>query len=210
MANIKISELNELEQVDNDDLLVIVDTSANETKKVKARNVGTGGGGSDVVVISDTEPTNPDTKLWIDTGEVGESFSEITNEYSTSTGKGYSANYINDKITPTSYTLTDTPSQSFGTNKIFIDKIGNLVVMNVLIFLNSITANNWVNVGKLPDDILISTERSIYVTGNLSDANTGALLGIIKVDINNGYIRVKSLNTSSSACSIQFNATYVI
>lgn len=98
MANIKISELTELEQVDNDDLLVIVDTSANETKKVKARNVGTGGGGSDVVIISDTEPTNPDTKLWIDTGEVGESFSEITNEYSTSTGKGYSANYINNAL----------------------------------------------------------------------------------------------------------------
>lgn len=98
MANIKISELNELEQVDNDDLLVIVDTSANETKKVKARNVGTGGGGSDVVIISDTQPTSEDNKLWIDTGEVGESFTEITNEYSTSTGKGYSANYINELL----------------------------------------------------------------------------------------------------------------
>lgn len=46
MANIKISELNELEKVDNDDWLVIVDVSTNETKKVKAMNVGTGGGGN--------------------------------------------------------------------------------------------------------------------------------------------------------------------
>ena len=77
MANIKISELNELQTVDNDDLLVVVDVSANETKKVQARNVGTGGGGSDVVVISDTEPTNPDTKIWIDTGEVQNLGSEV-------------------------------------------------------------------------------------------------------------------------------------
>lgn len=45
MANVKISELNELTQVDDDDLLVVVDTSANETKKIRAENVGTGGGG---------------------------------------------------------------------------------------------------------------------------------------------------------------------
>ena len=95
MANIKISELNELEEVDNDDLLVIVDTSSNETKKVKAKNVGTGGGGSEVVIIDDEQPTSEFNKLWIDTGEVGSAASEITNEYSTSVGKGYSADYSN-------------------------------------------------------------------------------------------------------------------
>ena len=48
------------------------------------------------VQISDTEPTDSNNKLWIDTGEVGSQASEITNEYSTSTGLGYSANYINN------------------------------------------------------------------------------------------------------------------
>ena len=39
MANIKISELDELVAVANDDYLPIVDTSAGETKKVKNSNL---------------------------------------------------------------------------------------------------------------------------------------------------------------------------
>ena len=57
-----------------------------------------GGGASNDVIISDTQPTSEDNKIWIDTGEVGSAVSEITNEYSTSTGKGYSANYINNNV----------------------------------------------------------------------------------------------------------------
>lgn len=164
MANIKISELNELTNIATDDLLPIVDTSVNETKKVQLKNVlnveliaisdtapaeclagdkyyntednkiytaiatdtwGTigetpvkgvfyivfneqssysydgstlisVGGGTEDIVISDTEPTEEGVKLWIDTGEIGSQVSEITNEYSTSTGLGYSANYTNN------------------------------------------------------------------------------------------------------------------
>lgn len=39
MASIKISELNELTSVDNADLLPIVDSSANETKKITYENL---------------------------------------------------------------------------------------------------------------------------------------------------------------------------
>lgn len=56
------------------------------------------GGGTEDIIISDTEPTSDDWKLWVDTGEVSAHASEITNSYSTSTGIGYSANYLNDKI----------------------------------------------------------------------------------------------------------------
>lgn len=166
MANIKISELNELTNIATDDLLPIVDTSVNETKKVQLKNVlnveliaisdtapaeclagdkyyntednkiytaiatdtwGTigetpvkgvfyivfneqssysydgstlisVGGGTEDIVISDTEPTEEGVKLWIDTGEIAQQVSEITNEYSTSTGLGYSANYINTNL----------------------------------------------------------------------------------------------------------------
>jgi len=165
MANIKISELNALTEKADNDLLAIVDTSADETKKIQVSDLmdknieliavtdtaplecsigdkyynttdkeiytatvtntwsdtgttpisgilyivyndqasyswdGTDlvsvGGGKEDIVIDDTEPTDPDVKLWIDTGEVSSSASEITNEYSTSTGIGYSANYVN-------------------------------------------------------------------------------------------------------------------
>ena len=50
------------------------------------------------VIISNSEPTSTGNKIWIDTGEVGSAVSEITNEYSTSTGLGYSANYINNNV----------------------------------------------------------------------------------------------------------------
>ena len=55
-----------------------------------------GGGSSNDVVISPDQPTGDDWKIWIDTGEVGSAVSEITNEYSTSIGLGYSANYVNN------------------------------------------------------------------------------------------------------------------
>ena len=48
------------------------------------------------VIISNSEPTSTGNKIWIDTGEVGSAVSEITNEYSTSIGLGYSANYVNN------------------------------------------------------------------------------------------------------------------
>ena len=52
MANIKISELDELSKSNGDDLLVIVDSIENETKKIKAKNLGVGGAG----VSGDTFP----------------------------------------------------------------------------------------------------------------------------------------------------------
>lgn len=166
MANIKITELNGITKKASDDVLAIVDVSADETKKIAVgdlldKNVeliavsdiepaecsygdkyyntednliytaianntwgedgeepiegifyvvfgeqssyaynGTTlisvGGGTEDIIISDTQPTGNDWKLWIDSNEVGSQASEITNEYSESTGLGYSANYINN------------------------------------------------------------------------------------------------------------------
>lgn len=50
------------------------------------------------VIISNSEPTSTGNKIWIDTGEIGSAVSEITNEYSTSTGLGYSCNFINNLL----------------------------------------------------------------------------------------------------------------
>lgn len=147
MANIKISELNALTERADNDLLAIVDTSADETKKIQVSDLvnknieliavsdtapsecsigdkyynttdkeiytatGTNtwsetgttpisgilyivyndqasyswdgsdlvsvGGGKEDIVIDDEEPTDPDVKLWIDTGEIQNSGSEI-------------------------------------------------------------------------------------------------------------------------------------
>ena len=70
----------------------VTDDDMNEIKQVVNDNY------NNTIQITDTEPTDSDNKIWIDTGEVGSAVSEITNEYSTSTGLGYSANYINGLV----------------------------------------------------------------------------------------------------------------
>ena len=56
--------------------------------------------GGNEIAISETEPTTETTKLWINSGEISNQASEITNSYSTSTGIGYSANYVNNNVEP--------------------------------------------------------------------------------------------------------------
>lgn len=85
--------------------------------------------GGNEIAISETEPTTETTKLWIDTGEISQQASEITNSYSTSTGIGYSANYINNLATSLNY-FTVTPitlsySTSGSTAQIDYSSIGD-------------------------------------------------------------------------------------
>lgn len=74
MANIKISELDELQKATDQDLLVIVDVANNETKKIQAGNLGTGGA---EIPIGPTPPENPEEgDFWIDTSANGETYGD--------------------------------------------------------------------------------------------------------------------------------------
>ena len=74
MANIKISELDELQKATDQDLLVIVDVANNETKKIQAGNLGTGGAD---IPIGSTPPENPqEGDFWIDTSANGETYGD--------------------------------------------------------------------------------------------------------------------------------------
>lgn len=68
----------------------VTDDDLNEIKQVVNDNY------NNTIQITDTEPTDNDNKLWINSGEIGGQASEITNSYSESTGIGYSANYVNN------------------------------------------------------------------------------------------------------------------
>ena len=70
----------------------ITDDDMNEIKQVVNDNY------NNTIQITDTEPTDSDNKIWIDTGKVSSSASEITNSYSTSIGLGYSANISNGNV----------------------------------------------------------------------------------------------------------------
>ena len=100
MANIKISELDELQKATDQDLLVIVDVANNETKKIQAGNLGTGGA---EIPIGSTPPENPkDGDFWIDTSANGETYGDtlpigaIVEYNGTTVPQGYEK--VEDKI----------------------------------------------------------------------------------------------------------------
>lgn len=93
------------------------------------------------IIISDTQPTSEDNKLWIDTGEIGSQVSEITNEYSTSTGLGYSANYVNNLHT---YSETEHRVGTWIDNKPIYQK--TVILENVNISSGSLVNHDIANV----------------------------------------------------------------
>lgn len=264
MANIKISELNELSKVDRTDILPIVDVSANETKKVLVDNLiekniellaisdtvpsefedgdkyyntstkkiytavdgswsETGetpldglfyilfneqssyawngsdlvsvGGGKEDIVISDTEPTDPDVKLWIDTGEVGESFTEITNEYSTSTGKGYSASYINNLHTySTDEILIGTwiDGKPLYRKVYFFDNLPSNAITEIadVSGLNIDNMPHLYGMAQTPLNYSSLSKRPLPFAGGGNDD--------IRLDIDNGKLRVKTYSNWSA------------
>lgn len=78
----------------------VTDDDMNEIKSVVNDNY------NQTIQITDTEPTDNNCKIWIDTGEIASPASEITNSYSTSTGIGYSANYVNNLLKTTTVSGT--------------------------------------------------------------------------------------------------------
>ena len=92
-----INELNSTKATSNDVGNIANLTTTDKTSVVNAVNeLNSNKASKNEVIISNTQPSASDNKIWIDTGEIGSAVSEITNEYSTSTGLGYSANYINN------------------------------------------------------------------------------------------------------------------
>lgn len=77
MANIKISELNEYTNVQDDDLFVIVDVGSEETKKVKATNIGTGG--KEIIMVGDDSVATKNTKLLIEQDSLNSLGTEVVN-----------------------------------------------------------------------------------------------------------------------------------
>ena len=75
MASIKISELNEYTEVQDDDLFVVVDINNEETKKVKATNIGTGG--KELIMVGDESVATSNTKLLIETNSLNNLGTEV-------------------------------------------------------------------------------------------------------------------------------------
>lgn len=88
MANIKISELDELQKATEQDLLVIVDVANNKTKKIQAGNLG--------ILVPKTTKTTSDTETY-SCNYVNNEVDKLLPENSKTTGttNTYSCDYIN-------------------------------------------------------------------------------------------------------------------
>ena len=91
MANIKISELDELQEVADQDLFVIVDSDENITKKIQAGNLG--------ILVPKTTKTTSDTETY-SCNYVNNEVDKLLPENSKTTGttNTYSCDYINGII----------------------------------------------------------------------------------------------------------------
>ena len=88
MTNIKISELDELQEVADQDLFVIVDSDENITKKIQAGNLG--------ILVPKTTKTTSDTETY-SCNYVNNEVDKLLPENSKTTGttNTYSCDYIN-------------------------------------------------------------------------------------------------------------------
>lgn len=157
-------DLNEIKSVvnTNDDNVgdLTALTTTTKTSAVAAINeLNTSKASTNEVLIQNTEPTAADNKIWIDTGEIASPASEITNSYSTSTGIGYSANYVNNMNT---YSNTEV---RIGTYK---DKP---LYRKMLEFTTPGTANTNTEVATFDTTF---TVRNFY--GNIDVSSTGQVL----------------------------------
>ena len=97
MASIKISELNEYTEVQDDDLFVVVDVNNEETKKVKATNIGTGG--KELIMVGDESAATNNTKLLIETDTLETLGTEVVNSLDgNETTKAPSVQAVNNKF----------------------------------------------------------------------------------------------------------------
>lgn len=141
------------------------------------------------------------------TQNTGSATISITDKNGTTTATVY------DGVTPdtsvTSYTITNTPPHSYGTNSYQLKKQLNVVSLNVdTIWSNSITTS-WMNIGTIPSSIRPSS--IVACTATYVNGNNGAITGFGKIEIQtDGTISIRSNSAFSSLLAIGFSITWII
>lgn len=119
-----------------------------------------------------------------------------------------------DGVTPdtsvTTYSLSNLPAHSGGTNGYFIRKQLSVVTMNIdVIWMNSVTANSWTSIGTLPSAILPTATFTFPCV--FTNGSTGQVFASGKVNVQtNGNIRFQSPTALSNLAAISFSASWII
>lgn len=133
-------------------------TTTDKTSAVNAINeLNSDKAADDIILVQSTEPSSDTNILWINDGQIGTPASEITNSYSTSTGIGYSANYVNNKVEPGEWTLL--------ANTVYYKKCGNIItVRGYSTGTVSLTQNDYKTLATLPSGLRPSMDLGFPFT----------------------------------------------
>lgn len=140
MASIKISELNEYTEVQDNDLFPVVDVANGETKKVKATNIGTGG--KELIMVGDESVATKNTKLLIETDTLETLGTEVVNSLDgNETAKAPSVQAVKS-IYPigsvyTSFN-TENPNKIFGGTW---EQLSNIYIDNTNLIIDSLISD---------------------------------------------------------------------
>ena len=108
------------------------------------------------------------------------------------------------------YELTNLPAHSVGTNNYMFKKTGNVVVLAVdNIWINSVSANTWINIGNVPEEL--KPEKSNQAMVVVSDSANGNVVAYGKVNVGSDRIvKCKVNNSNSNVSAFSFNIVWII
>ena len=189
MASIKISELNEYTEVQDNDLFPVVDVANGETKKVKATNIGTGG--KELIMVGDESVATKNTKLLIETDTLETLGTEVVNSLDgNETTKAPSVQAVNNALGHIVWTNSDT-NIAFTPQNI---TLSNENYDNLLWIFKYSTGNNF--------SILAYSIKGMGTFANLGNGYNGDLISRqidrvsnIEFTIHDGYLNKSIDNT---------------
>lgn len=180
----------------------VSDDDMNEIKQVVNDNY------NNTIQITDTQPSDNDWKLWIDTGEVSAAASEITNTYNTSQNLGYSCNYLNSSLAYEGGELQITNTTQVD-GYVYYHKIGRIVQITGSVTIKVADSSAWASMVILavPDNLI---PYEIVMETSARDVD-GKLIGVGVSTTGNLYLtaRGRSSLTPASNNSIPFSLTYI-
>lgn len=187
-------------------------TTTDKTSAVNAINeLNSDKAPDDIILVQSSEPTSADNILWINDGQIGTPASEITNSYSTSTGIGYSANYINNlkyqRLNPSDF-ITLNSGFSFGECNIYNYKnhySGTMTILKNAKFTGNQEAVGTINstLGTLPNNI-----NTFGVSGATNDDRWSIPTNFAYVYITNANVVQMRGKTTDSY--VKFNVDIIL
>ena len=117
---------------------------------------------------------------------------------------------VEEKFEVTDYELSDLPAHSGGANAYMLKRTGNIVVLAVdNIWINSVAANTWTNIGKIPDELKPAKNNQAMVV--VSDSLNGNPISYGKINVgSDGIVKCKVTGSNNNLSAFSFNIVWIV